>query len=137
MTAMNNTDNQRKELTERTEELLGSWLYPNAQGSPTLASDELDFFHCQYQTPDSFEEVGQYYFNELSPDRPFESHGGSVYSIGEDRKWLFRYSPPNYLAGPAASLLVTHADENRTISIVVVPAVEEERLVLLITFEGH
>jgi len=134
---MNNMDRERKESIERTEGILGDWLYPNAQGEPTLESDKLDFFHCQYQTSDSFEEVGQYYLKKLAPNLPFKSDGGSSYHIGNDQKWLFRYSPPSYQHGFAAALLVTHADEDRTISIVVIPAVEEERLVLLITFEAR
>lgn len=134
---MNNMDDQKKEGIEKTEEALGDWLYPNAQGDPTLWSDTLVFFHCQYQTSDSFEEIGQYYFKKLVPNRPFKSDGGSTYFIDNDRKWLFRYSPPSYHHGFAAALLVTHADEDRTISIVVIPAVEEDNLILLITFEAR
>lgn len=123
------SDRNRRSVTER----LGEWEYPNATGPVGAYGEDVSFFHAQYGTTDSLEQVRQYYWNLIRPDKPMRS--GSSYLLGGDKPWFVFRSPQECKGG--FYTMIAHATDERTIFVVVAPTTQDDKLNIYITFEAH
>ncbi|MBC8233092.1 hypothetical protein H8E77_26400 [bacterium] len=119
----------RKSVTER----LGEWEYPNATGDSGAYGADISFFHLQLSTTDSLEQVRQYYWNLIRPNKPMPR--GSLYSPGGDKPWFIFRSPQHCKGG--SYTMIAHATDERTIFVVIAPTTQDNELNIYITFEVH
>ena len=120
-------DDVRSRMDQREAGALGDWLYPGMKYNGGGCSDDLGFIHAQYETTDSLEQVREFYWQkcEWTHDR---RAGGSTYGTDNYPKRVFRSGPP---------IIVVHATEERTISILGVPQSGKRLLSLYFTLEIH
>ena len=99
------------EIQRHAGEVLGDWLYPNAQlRGGGHRHDLTRFGHLQYQTDDSVQQVRTHYWQKILPERPLMP--GSVYKMDGDKPWFFIRSA--YPTG--GSWMAMHVTEQRSLS---------------------
>ena len=125
--ASEDLDDHFRRIGKLGEETLGEWLYPNAAYGGGGWADDRRFCHIQGQTADSLDQLRKFYWRmcEFTHDG---SMGGSHYFIDRYPKRMFRNGPP---------LIVVHATEERTISILALPSSAPNHVELYITSEDH
>ena|SRR5258708_3258990 len=124
--------NDIERIQQRAEEVLGDWLYPNAQlrggGHP---QDLTGFCHLQYQTDDSVQQVRAFYWQKIMPQRPVM--GGSMYKVSGEKPWFIVRS-----AWPTGgSWMGMYVTQERSLSIFADTEIQEGNVKLLITWEDH
>jgi|GEM_PF-4565992 hypothetical protein len=119
-------DPEWSKVEQGVADVLGDWLYPNAQFCGGGQADDLKFIHAQFDSADSLEQVREFYWKKCEWDH--DRTVGSCYDIDKYPKRFFRDGPP---------MLVAYATEQQTMSVVVVPSEDHGAVGLFFTLEVH
>ena len=117
------------QMRELGEETFGEWLYPNADYGGGGWADDRHLVHIGGPTSDSLEQVREFYWArcEWTHGRS-PGDGGSTYLMDRYPERIFRNGPP---------MIVLHATEERTISVVAVASSAGNQVELYLTREDH
>jgi selenoprotein W-related protein len=127
-----NTAEHQRRMREVHEQAFGDWLYPNVRYDSGGLGDDGRFVHFQGETEDSIEQVGEYYWAKLQPDRPMIQ--GQSYRMDGEKPWFIFRSPEG---SECLVSMVMYVTDERSISVFLAPTGEQGRLNLYLTSEAH